>query len=317
MKEWDLLEAMTAVDDRYLAEAEAAPASPARRKPWLRPALIAACLCLLLVGTAVAAVAVKAAKKMELAEALHVEFVNDEGLQCNRTFLEIENGIAYIPVDMISDNIWELIGQEEWCMPVFASFDSWSEGEKFIDLEFADNDILEKAKKGTVTIVAGPGSKKGEGHCVLRVSGSLKAPVSIDLDAKYYNDPTGKYDQEIQYKEYKVVVDPSGTYEIERVELPPMGHVPVRVHATIATENAYQSDAGQQFLLEGEETVEKYTTPSGLEAFILLHLYDENAFYYSAIFSLNGARFTVNIDGEGKDHQLYLDLTKQILDSFL
>ena len=66
MKEWDLLEAMTAVDDRYLAEAEAAPASPARRKPWLRPALIAACLCLLLVGTAVAAVAGKQVSKDRL-----------------------------------------------------------------------------------------------------------------------------------------------------------------------------------------------------------------------------------------------------------
>ena len=309
-----LLDALGHVDPALVQAADVPLA--AVRRPWLRPALVAACLCLLLVGTAVAAVAVKAAKKMELAEPLRVEYIDDEGLQRNRTWFEIQNGIAYIPVDMISDNIWELIGQEEWCMPVFASFDSWSEGEKFIDLEFADNDMLEKAEKGTVTIVAGPGSKKGEGHCVLRVSGSLKAPVSIDLDAKYYIDPPGKYDQEIQYKEYKVVVDPSGTHEIERVELPPMGHIPVRVHATIATENAYQGDAGQQFLLEGEETVEKYTTPSGLEAFILLHLYDENAFYYSAIFSLNGARFTVNIDGEGKDHQPYLDLTKQILDNF-
>ena len=258
-----LLDALGHVDPALVQAADVPPAVV--RRPWLRPALVAACLSLLLVGTAVAAVVVEAAKKIEVAESLHVEFIDDDGVQRNRTFLVIENGIAYIPMDMISDNIWELIGQEEWCMPVFASFDSWSEGEKFIDLEFADNDMLEKAEKGTVTIVAGPGSKKGEGHCVLRVSGSLKAPMSIDLNAKYYIDPTGKYDQEIQYKEYKVVVDSSGTHEIERVELPPMGHVPVRVHATIGTENAYQGGAGGQFILEGEETIEKYTTPSGLE----------------------------------------------------
>ena len=48
----------------------------------------------------------------------------------------------------------------------------------------------------------------------------------------------------------------------------------------------------------------------------MLNLYDENAFYYSVIFSLNGARFTVNVYGEGEDRQMYLDLTKQILDNF-
>lgn len=316
MKEWDLLEAMTAVDDRYLAEAEAAPASPARRKPWLRPALIAACLCLLLVGTAVAAVAVKAAKKMELAEALHVEFVNDEGVQCNRTFLEIENGIAYIPVDMISDNIWELIGQEEWCMPVFASFDSWSEGEKFIDLEFADNDMLEKAEKGTAVIITGPGSKRGEGHCVLEVSGSLKAPMSIDLNAEYYIDPTGKYDQEIRYEEFKVR-DSSGALKKDLVEFPPREYITMHVWATIGTENAYQGGAGWQFILEGEETFEQYTTPSGLEAFIILQLYDDGkSFGYWAIFSLNGARFTLTTHGRDGEQETHLRVLKEILDSY-
>lgn len=307
MKEWDLLEAMTAVDDRYLAEAEAAPASPARRKPWLRPALIAACLCLALGGTVLAVEAVRA---LRVTEKISGGYVDEYGVEYNYTSVETTADSAYIPLDQLSDNVWELIGQEEWSMPVLAGFDSWSEAEAFLELELADNPVLENMMKQEQTLRYELGrGKEATGNCILTLQGSLKAPTFIELDAAYYVDPEGTYDAE------KTTTHLMNGEEIEEL---PMRYTRVMVKADISTEAAYQNPngRGRGFASHAKDILtEEYTTENGLEAIIFDMQPDRENSSYVGCCVLNGAYFTIwctnSLDG-----QLALSTLKEVLEGF-
>lgn len=193
-------------------------------------------------------------------------------------------------------------------MPVYKGFDSWSKAERFVRLEFADNPVLDRAEKAVHTVgKVYPGRPKYEtAHCILSLSGSLKAPTFVDLDARYYLDPTGAYDAEVEWD------GPS----YQRTTRCPEGWTVIDVEAFIGTEAAYQNGAPRFCLLEGEETMELYTTENGVETIIRqVRGERDDGYYYEALFALNGVRFSID-SAHGTDQQAALDGLKQVLDGF-
>lgn len=254
--------------------------------------------------------AVELVRAPEVKETLSAGYTDERGNRYDRTFVEFDMGRAFIPMDMISDEIWDLVGQEEWSLPAFATFDSWSEAEEFVGLEYGDNPMLEKAimKDTTITYPYGRG-KEATGKCVVQVVGSLKAPSFIELHVNYIVDPEGKYDDPINEEFEKIGVYP---YSYDYFQ--------VRVDAFFATEASYQNIGRRSATLNGQDgTYEEYTTANGVEALILCEGESSNLNYAHAMFSLNGAEFWVDCHGFPSpytDQQETVETLKKVLDSF-
>ena len=98
-----IMEAMAHIDPALVEEADR-PAP--RRAGWSRPALIAACLCLILAGTAAAAAGGAGMRVIRLfsSEKSLVKY----GYNDSHSGYEIVGGAAYIPADSLSDEINQL-----------------------------------------------------------------------------------------------------------------------------------------------------------------------------------------------------------------
>lgn len=121
MKKEDVLNLMTNLPPDLIEEADlGAPAK--RRLPKLtRVGLIAACLCLALIGTVTAA------------RFLGVQIQEEDGTTW------FSGGIIYYPVDSLSENVKELDD------PFYApkKFNSWEQVEEFIGINLMDNPVLD------------------------------------------------------------------------------------------------------------------------------------------------------------------------------
>lgn len=133
-----LMDAMAYMDPALI---EAADPAPAKRKAWRRPALIAACLCLALVGTAVA-----------VNSGVVVEFFTGSGGWDHLSEEPITGGfeinaegVQIVPVDSLPREVRDLAAAQE-SAPCFYGFDSWDEAEQFLGLELANNPVLDEAE---------------------------------------------------------------------------------------------------------------------------------------------------------------------------
>lgn len=96
-------------------------------RPRLRLArlgLVAACLCLALVGTAVAA------------KYFGVQIV--EGTGADTVDVWMEGGVAYYPAELLSDELKALEDEHK-----FVRFNSWQEAEEFIGVDLMNNPVLD------------------------------------------------------------------------------------------------------------------------------------------------------------------------------
>lgn len=277
-----ILEAMAHIDPALVEEAD----RPAvrRRAGWSRPALIAACLCLLLAGTAMAAAGVS---RMRVTRVFDSEkSLAKYGYEDSYSGYEIVGGMACVPADALSEEINQLVfasPRETICKLV----SGWNAAEEFLGRNLLDNPVLDKAPSARRYM---DGTEMG--MCMITAGANDKGLTAVHVGTSYlFGEITGGK---------------------ERVE--------VEVEADLYTDLYAEMKAGQS---EEEMSLEKklfpagavtgqedYITPDGLETVIFRIQPDA----YSACFSLNGVRFGITAS-HSTDSAFALETLKTVLDA--
>ncbi len=289
---------------------------PKRRHRPLRTALIAACVCLALTGTAVA-----------VSSGVLVRFIQgDEGLG---SFADV--------ADHEVDGYYEVTTDYRFSLDVFSEellaaasqgngdlvFDSWEAAEEFVGFNVLDNAVLQ-GKRMVETIAANGAT----GRCLVRYfndpdSGDLSV---VRIRANYYLSDFVSYTEKIE----------NG---ILSYSLPATTDT-VSIMATLVTEgNPYRTGGGRFFTYDEEDldqvSVEEYTISSETAATILRDptwevIFDgtpeeqaewEEAYsdvvYYTAYLDVGGAMVEVEMHtSETLDEAQCLATLKEILDAF-
>lgn len=206
-------------------------------------ALAAACLCLVLAGTALAA------------QYFGVRIVDGAGGDDADVWMQ--GGIAYYPVDRLSDEL-KALENEDTCR----SFGSWQEVEDFIGVDLMNNPVLDAspARSYSRTVTWGK-------H---RVSGEFLVSTSVGLDD----------------------IRAQGCYEMGDVNIDVEGFL----YTERKTEKAADWDErfyGIGFAEDTQTSRESYTAPNGLEAQVMAVERPSGHDTYIAAFSLNGVPFIV------------------------
>ena len=124
MKKEDVLNLMTDLPPDLIEEADFDAPAKRRLPRAARAGLIAACLCLALIGTAAAV------------NQFGVRFVDEDN-----GFTSVRGGVAYIPYDSLSDKI-KALEIKPYHLEVF---NSWQEAEDFVGVNLMDNPVLDNA----------------------------------------------------------------------------------------------------------------------------------------------------------------------------
>lgn len=157
MKKEQIFELMNAIPPDLVEEADVqAPAK--RRRPRLAPAgLIAACLCLALIGTAAA-----------------VHYFGVRLVDGPDGFTDMRGGVTYHPYDSLSDQIKALSDQD-----TVKSFNSWQAAENFIGVDLMNNPVLDAAATQTHSIRIERGSKTVRDVCVMYINPGLSSITTL------------------------------------------------------------------------------------------------------------------------------------------
>ena len=294
MNEKQVLEAMGAIDPALIQEASV-PVRRREKRGRLRPVWIAAaCLCLVLSGTALAA-QLPAISQMILR-------VLPGGEESGYT---VAGGTAYFPMDSLSEELCALAEGHPGEV-VGRSFATWEELEAFIGRNLQDNPVLEAAQVGKQTRIEG-----AMGPYVARISGDAGGLRTVWLSGGYYLHGEPDSDGGLGGT---VSILVQGALYTERMEG--------------ADDWEYQEG---RFYVEGTELErEGYVTPGGLEAELLQIQRPEgkeieidgemvavkSGTDYVALFSLNGVRYTVQAECDD-DPALAFSTLKEVLDGFV
>lgn len=135
MKKEQVLELMNAIPPDLIEEADIQAPVKRRRPGFIRTGLIAACLCLALVGTA-AAVGI-------VSEISGIRLFWQNKLDVSTSSYTAEQTVTFFPIDTFSSEIMDLTAKY---------FHTWDEAEKFIGLKVADNPVLNKAQPYKVAL---------------------------------------------------------------------------------------------------------------------------------------------------------------------
>ena len=151
-----IMEAMDHIDPALVEEAglELSVAKRGRRG-WSRAAVIAACLCAVLAGTAVA---------VELSGVRIVDIWNNEmratgpdGTLEEVSSVTISRDIRYFSIDELSQQIMEL--DQGFTEPAARTFSSWEKMEDFVGIRVMENPVLDEAHSGGTMDVGLPDGK--------------------------------------------------------------------------------------------------------------------------------------------------------------
>ena len=279
------MELMGGIDPALVAEADLPMPAKRRMTKITRTVLIAACLCLALVGTAAAAVA------NGWIQITGVKFypntnVNGKVTSYGEVTYETEDR-PYIPMEQLSPEA-QAFPHSSTYLPQYKGFDSWDEAEKFLGVELADNPLLDQMEPIPLPIEdAQYGIKLDDANCSVVFRGLMDAPT-INL-----------------YSEYRLVLDDSRDFRLG-------------VYAGIVTEE-WSSEWGPGAVFQNHEKpeTETYVTPSGLQAVIVTA--DTGPEPWSLVscqtlFRLNGATFHLVTTHDDRDE--LVRIIKEILDAY-
>lgn len=315
MNKEKILDAMNYLDPA-LVEAADRSAPETRRVRWHRPAVIAACLCLVLAGTAVAA---------ELSGLRVVEFFQKELRSINPGWEEevysgytVAGEARYFPISELSEEVAEI--DREITQPTCRSFSSWAQMEEFLGIKLMENPLLEDAPSGGRFDLGIPG---GKGKYVLNFGGWYENCV-IGVHA---------------YGSFLL----HGTKFRDHWE----GGVQVSVEASLLTEHAAEiegydlSQDSHYYPEKVELTQSEYVTPGGLAVTIFRadFPYEETIqtdlktgetepytqqpwTRYDARFVLNGIMYSVEVSdlsnyAGNEDSETVWDTLLEVLDGFV
>lgn len=234
----------------------------------LRTVLIAAALCAALIGTTVAA------------QYFGVRMVDGTGGDTDAD-VWMEGGIAYYPVDSLSDELKALENEHAWL-----KFGSWQEAEDFIGIDLMNNPVLDASPPADYHL------KIVEEPYGIEVSGRFLISTSVGLD----------------------YIRVQGCYEMGDVDINVEGFL----YTERKTEMA--ADWDERFLgmgfPEGTQTSrENYTAPNGLEAQVMAVERPSGHDTYMAAFSLNGVPFIVKASSHNSLEEARTALYR-VLDGF-
>lgn len=294
-----ILEAMEYIDP-VLIESADRPLKKVRRGGWLRIAVIAACLCLVLAGTAVA-------WNSSRVRITWVDEESEEWLKENNVAYTIDHDYAYFPLDCFSDEVTEFTEELAHKLKGWA-FKSHDKLEKFLGLEIWDNPVLDAAVPGPTTSLSGMKDKPT--HILLMASYNGKGALSISTDASYVVDSIW------------VKADTQLYTDLMREDVETIAEYGGKPGPGIVTLGDYRIEADME---------EVYTAASGLEATITRSVSaakgaQQEIVSYLAHFDVNGIRFDVYARpypvgvmwAEYEDDPAHtLEVLKEVLDGFV
>lgn len=305
-----IMDAMEYIDPA-LIEAAGREASAAKRgrKGWGRLAVIAACLCAVLAGTAVAA---------ELSGVRVVDFFNHEARSVNPGWepeiysgYAVENDVNYFPIGALSPEIAEIDRTAE--RTVCRSFSSWENLEEFVGLDIMANAVLEEAPAGVgvdLGIEGGRGryvacvnAYKGEGVFRVSANGSFRLHgrrtysggwaegISVEVEAEVFTERESKWGP----GEYSAIYYGNDT-EVSSEEYVTASGITVQLFRAYTPE--YDTVAVD--MQTGEES--PYTVPPTVR--------------YDARFILKGIPFRVSAYRRIEEEALLRETILEVLDGF-
>lgn len=291
-----IMEAMECIEPELIAAADCVPERK-RRNGWVRAGIIAACLCLVLTGTAVA----WNSSQVRLS---WVDETSEDWLKENDVAYTIDHDYAYFPLDCFSDDI---VGPaDEFAHQLTSwSFRSLAEMEDFLGLEVWDNPVLDAAAPGHK--ISSRGMKGDPTHILLTANYNGKGPTSIFADTNYIIDgvwvrPNAQLYTDLFREEVETIAEYNGE--------PGPG---------IVTSGDFRTETDME---------EVYTAPNGLEAVITRSVsvvYGPEMVTYLAHFDANGIRFNIEVQPNPvgvkwaeyeDDPEHTLEVLKEVLDEF-
>lgn len=223
MKSWDLLHAIDGVDDALLQDA-VAPVKAKRTLPRAaKMGLIAACLCIALVGTVFAVELLMGDVRIDYMEdtippqstlnvpqdgfapVLEVLPLEEEDQQevpeGSRVMPEISTrGVMYQPIDHYSPELVEMAAEVEGYQFFYEGFRSWSEMEEYLGFDILNNPVLDAAQPWHTFKDA------GDAHCQLMWLANEGQLRAAHADATYLTNYQPYYENGVQVGEVPVYV---------------------------------------------------------------------------------------------------------------
>ena len=309
-----IMDAMEYIDPARVEEAgREAPALKRGRRGWSRPAVIAACLCAVLAGTAVAA-ELSGVRIVDIWDN-RTQTVDPDGTLEEVSGVTISRGIRYFSIDEFSQQIIEL--DQGFTEPAARSFSSWEEMEDFVGIRVMENPVLAAARSGGTVHVGLP---DGEGRFVAR----------FDPGPGHASDGVTPMEGIVGIKLY-------GSYNRRRgdPDLWPWGGLCINVSAELAldTENSFLDEIELSYSSdEAVITRETYVTSNGLSVLISKEEIPEReggsvpspaVDWYTAYFTLDGVFFSVSavdykdFNGGNIPAGLVEETLKEVLDGFI
>jgi len=242
-------------------------AAPARRRiPVLRTVLIAAAVCLVLIGSALAVTVLHSAGKID---PFGVGERKEQGYH-NPGYTVTYDDVKRFPLSAFSDRILADAAQQSAFGPDNTSgFDSWEAAEEYIGFNLIDNSYLARAEKHLTSRVLEDGARSHV--CVTRFENDGVLDL-VGSTACYYVMENG---------------------------------IPIRIDLdALACTEAYTADGILQWdvLFQEEEPglfLFDITGSNGLTAAVAADPDETYSTYYSAHFSSNGIQFTVHVQYDG------------------
>lgn len=182
MKNEQVLELMNTIPLGFIEEADLqAPAK--RRLPRItRTGLIAACLCLALIGTAAAGVA---SGWIKISDLTTIHALRPDGSSVSLTEITtVSSGYAYIPWESFSQQSHDFV-DSCLCLPQYKGFNSWDEVEEFLGIDIFNNPVLDQAEPFMTSNFLSLGCKQVDGSCFAGFSGKTAAPDIVSTYAFY------------------------------------------------------------------------------------------------------------------------------------
>lgn len=251
--------------DKFLQDSTRRKMSMRSAKKWKRFAAAAIAVALLTTGITALAVSLY---RTQISKA------DENGI------IWLSGGIAYSPLDSLSDEIKSQKGQSDHIF----SFDSWDEAEKFIGLDLMNNPVLDNSPAEIYSLQITEGDKKVNGKFLVMTSANLEH------------------------------ITARGCYEIGEVNVNVESVIFTDQKAAV-DENWDEKFLGYDFPEETKLEWESYTAPSGLEAQIMRIDYADCDTCLAA-FSLNGIPTVVRTHSRNSYAEAR-DALIQILDGFL
>lgn len=307
MKKEQVLELISAIPPDLIEEAELdAPAK--RRLPRIvRTGLIAACLCLALLGTAFAVT--------ELSR-MRVNW-GDSGISTDG--YSVECAVDFYPLSSFSQEVTAMAGLDQSQRHKY--FDTWEELQAFTGVELVRNPVLDGAQPGpagTLPWEYDRGSQDPDKtHLWLETGatddGELRVVQAIStnlIDGFWVRMLEGIYTERAEGTLYYIE---EGSRVVNGIPEKKKGDG-MHARASLVYGEGY------------EVTQENYTTPNGLEALIILTARPapEESTMCSAYFLIDGAYCQLIVGGSGPygdlpqpEPQQAMEILKQVLDGFV